>query len=139
MIEFRIYPILYIKCTYETFEASSSTPWIKPDDLRENIELKDLDEVAVNWEINYLAEKKFLIGGSGTGYSPFTQVRLNGEGIERMRFVLKNFPIFLKDQKDEGCQLLYKQLAAMSNETGKRLEIAGFIKRHPIYFDEFVD
>jgi hypothetical protein len=131
---------LYIlNALYETFEASSLTPWIKPHELRENIELKYLDEVAVDREINYLAEKKFLIGGSSTGYSPFTQVRLNGEGIERIRFVLKNFPLFLKDQDDKECQLLYNQLAAMSNETGKRLEILGFIKRHPSSFDEFVD
>jgi hypothetical protein len=107
------------------------------NELINNAELSYLDGVAA--EIDYLAGMTFLLGGSTTGGSPFSQVQITGDGIKIIRWIIKNYPPYLNSIDDRECKQIYNQVSATQSETGKRLEIYGFIKSQPKYFEDFLD
>lgn len=41
--------------------------------------------------------------------------------------------------EDQECKRIYRQVSAMHNENGERLEIFAFIKQKPNYFEDFVE
>jgi hypothetical protein len=108
-------------------------------ELINHLDLSYLDPINVRAEIDYLAGKNFLLGGSRNGLSPFSQVQITSDGIEIVRSIMKNYPIYLKNNEDEVCKQLRRQVSAIQSDRGRRLEIYGFIKRKVNYFEDFLD
>ena len=88
--------------------------------LLEDPQLISLNGDSVANEIDYLAEKSILTGSSGTGRPPYTEVKINGSGLQIVRFVLKEFPKYLAQTENEDCKLKSRQVLAMYDAKGKR-------------------
>jgi hypothetical protein len=134
-IQFRILYVLYDK-----FESTGSSQGIQAADILANPELSYVGSIALSTEINYLAKKKFITILSDMPSDANTDwLEINSPGIDTIRFVIKYFPIYLKDVEDQECKDKAKHILAIQNEYGKRVEIYAFIKSHLDYFQEFVD
>lgn len=133
-IQFTILHILY-----DYFIAAGESKDTRVSQVIDNAELNYLDDITVSAEIDYLAGKKFIMGSSSTGQSPYSWIKISSSGIDIIRFILRHYPLFLSQLEDAQCKQKCKLISAIKTEKGRRLEIYGFINDKPNYFEDFLE
>lgn len=103
---------------------------IRASEVIDNPELNHFDRKTVSVEIDYLAGKKFIMGSSSTGQSPYDWLKISAEGVEIIRSILEDYPNLMKDRGDEESRWKYDQILATRDEIGRRREIYADIKNH---------
>jgi hypothetical protein len=133
-IQFRILYILYDK-----FESEGNSRDVRVNEVFDDPELNYLQGKTVSIEVEYLAGKNFIRGSSRNGQSPFQYVKILSDGVEIIRYIMRDYPLTLMDSSDKEYKQKYNQISATQNLKGKRLEIFGFIKDHVEHFEGYLE
>jgi hypothetical protein len=124
---------------YDKFEKGNRS-WIETKALMEEEELTYINTASLTGDIVYLQGKHFIDGKRfSMGYSYPTHVKILTSGIDIIRLVFKNYPIFLNSKDEKSLKEQYQHVTAIGDPYGQRTQLYAYIKERVDVFEDFLD